>query len=84
MGRIIQDIWIMDYDGSVMFQRLFDHNLNSDLLGGFISALNTFAMQFDENGLSDFELGTKRFVIARNDDLLFITNSGVAKLISRS
>jgi hypothetical protein len=57
-----------------MFQRVLDQKLNSDLLGGFISALNSFATSFDEEGLSDFEMSNKRFVIAKKENLLFITN----------
>ena len=74
MGKIIQDIWIVNNQGAVMFQRLFDRNIDSNLLGGFISALNTFAMQFDDNGLTDFEMNNKQFIIAKKQDLIFITD----------
>jgi hypothetical protein len=43
-------------------------------LGGFISALDSFATNFDDEGLSDFEMNDKRFIIAKKEDLLFITN----------
>ena len=74
LGRIIQDIWIVNNGGSVLFQRLFDSRVNADLLGGFFSALNSFALQFDKNGLTGIEMNNKRFVIAKHKDVLFVSN----------
>jgi hypothetical protein len=57
-----------------MYHRIFDEKQNPNLLSGIISALNTFVAQFDENGLIDFEMIEKRFIIAKREEILFITN----------
>ncbi|MHA1680483.1 MAG: hypothetical protein ACTSUE_05705 [Promethearchaeota archaeon] len=75
MAKILQDIWILKEDGIVIFQHIFDkEKMNTQLFGGFMSALNTFASQLDENGLSNFELGAKKFTIIKHNRLIFIGN----------
>ncbi len=45
------------------------------MFGAMMSALNMFAEQLTEGGLSNFELNNKRFTIIRKGELLFIANS---------
>ncbi len=74
MGKLIQDLWILQKQGVVLFERVFDQRMDAQLFGSFISALNMFAMNLDKDGLSNFELSNKRFIIAEKNGLLFITN----------
>jgi len=72
---VLQDIWILEKSGIVIFHRVFDERVSPQMFGAMMSALNMFAEQLTEGGLSNFELNNKRFTIIRKDELLFIANS---------
>ena len=72
---MLQDIWILEKSGIVIFHRVFDEGVSPQLFGAMMSALNMFAEQLTEGGLSNFELNNKRFTIIRKSELLFIANS---------
>ena len=74
MVKIIQDIWILKSEGVVLFKRVFNEKMDAQLFGGFMSALNALAGQLDKSGLSNFELGDKKYAIIKNSDLVFIAN----------
>ena len=73
--KVLQDIWILDKSGIVLFNRVFDEVVSPQLFGAMMSALNMFAEQLTEGGLSNFELNNKRFTIIKKNDFLFIGNS---------
>ena len=75
MAKLIQDIWILRESGIVVFNRVFDQIVSPQLFGAMMSALNMFAEQLTEGGLSNFELNNKRFTIIKKNDFLFIGNS---------
>ncbi|MBD3227297.1 MAG: hypothetical protein GF329_03840 [Candidatus Lokiarchaeota archaeon] len=75
MGKIIQDLWILSESGIVLFSRVFNEDVNEQLFGGFITALNNFAQTMRYGELSNFSLKKTNFFIYKQDDLLFITNS---------
>jgi hypothetical protein len=75
MSKLLQDIWILDDSGIVLFHRVFDEKLDTDLFGGLLSALNSFAEQLTAGGLSNFELAEKSFIILKKKRFLFIANS---------
>ena len=72
--KIIQDLWIILQSGPVLFKRLFDERLDPQLFGGFMSAINSFASEFDEHGsgLSLFEISGKRYAIMNRANLIFV------------
>ncbi len=74
-SKILQDIWIMNEGGTVIFDRVFDEKVDPQLFGALMTALNTFAEEISEGGLSNFELSNVRFTILKKESLLFITNS---------
>nr|MDO8118828.1 hypothetical protein [Candidatus Sigynarchaeota archaeon] len=74
MLKILQDLWVVNTGGVVLFQRVFEEKLNAQLFGGFMSALNTFASQLDADGLSSFDIGNKKFILTRKNDLFFVAN----------
>ncbi len=73
--KVIQDFWILTENGIVLFNRVFDEKVESQLFGALLSALSTFAEQVSEGGLSNFELSDKRFTLLRKKTLLFVANS---------
>ena len=72
---MLQDLWILEKSGIVIFHRVFDETVSPQMFGAMMSALNMFAEQLTEGGLSNFELNNKRFTIIRKGELLFIANS---------
>ncbi|MFW9999591.1 MAG: hypothetical protein ACFE9Q_00040 [Candidatus Hodarchaeota archaeon] len=73
--KILQDIWILDEGGIVIFHREFDKAVSPQLFGAMMSALNYFAEQLAERGLSNFELQNTRFTIIKQSGLIFVANS---------
>ncbi|TXT61475.1 MAG: hypothetical protein BAJALOKI2v1_30096 [Promethearchaeota archaeon] len=78
MGTL-QDIWILDESGATIYSRVFDPKVNEQLFGALMSALNQFAEQVSEGGISSFELSDTRFNILKKKDYLFIANSESGK-----
>ncbi|MHA1805293.1 MAG: hypothetical protein ACTSU4_12325 [Promethearchaeota archaeon] len=74
MVKLIQDIWIQKKNGIVLFSRVFNKKIEDQLFGALMSALNSFAEQLSEGGLSNFELSDKKFTLIKKKDLLFICN----------
>ncbi len=72
---MLQDIWILEKSGIVVFHRAFDKAVSPQLFGAMMSALNMFAEQLTEGGLSNFELKNKRFTLIKKSDLIFVANS---------
>ncbi|UCD00840.1 MAG: hypothetical protein JSV23_08115 [Promethearchaeota archaeon] len=73
--KILQDIWILDRSGIVIFYREFDKVVSPQLFGAMMSALNMFAEQLTEGGLSNFDLQNTRFTIIKKNGLTFVANS---------
>ena len=76
MTKVIQDIWILNDNGIVIFNRVFNEQLEAQLFGSLMSALNSFAQQIsDGQGLNNFEISNKRFTLIKKRSFLFIANS---------
>lgn len=73
--KVLQDIWIVENSGIVVFHREFDKVVSPQLFGAMMSALNMFAEQLAEGGLSNFELQNSRFTIIKKSGLIFVANS---------
>jgi len=73
--KILQDIWILTNSGVVLFHRVFDKQMKTQLFGALMSALNSFAERLADGGLSNFELSNKRFVIMKKNEFLYVANS---------
>jgi hypothetical protein len=74
-SKIIQDIWILTDGGMVVFSRVYDENVDEQLFGALMTALNSFAEEISKGGLSNFELSKKRFTILKKNSFIFIANS---------
>ena len=75
MPKVIQDIWILNSNGIVLFNRVFHEQIEAQLFGALMSALNSFAQQLSDDGLKNFELSNKRFTLIKKKGFLFIANS---------
>ena len=68
-------MWIISEGGIVVFSRVYEETLDEQLFGALLTALNSFAEQIAQDGLSNFELGNKRFTILKKAHFIFIANS---------
>ncbi|MFX0106281.1 MAG: hypothetical protein ACFE75_12445 [Candidatus Hodarchaeota archaeon] len=75
MTKLIQDLWILDDSGIVLFHRVFDEKVDVNLFGGLLSAINSFAEELSKGGLSNFELANKKFSLLKQKNYLFIANA---------
>ncbi|UCC18531.1 MAG: hypothetical protein JSV62_10520 [Promethearchaeota archaeon] len=75
MTKIIRDIWILTESGLTVFSRVIDPRIGPQVFGGLMSALNTFAENLAEGGISNFELSSIRFTVVKNNHFLFVANS---------
>ncbi len=72
--KVIQDLWILTNTGVVLFNRVYEAQMKTQLFGALMSALNSFAEKLAEGGLSNFELSDKRFVIMKKKDNIYVAN----------
>ncbi len=75
MKPIFDDLWVLTSSGVVVFDHVVDVQLKSQLFGALMSALNSFAEQLAEGGLSNFELSEKRFIIMKKKEFLFVAST---------
>jgi len=75
LKKVIRDLWILTEDGTAIFTRIFDQELEVQLFAMLMSALNSFAMEISTTGISNFELNNIRFDILKKRNLLFIATS---------
>jgi hypothetical protein len=73
--KVLQDIWILNESGVVLFSRVFNPKVNEQLFGALMTALNSFASELAKGGLSSFELSSIRFTIYKDKGLIFVANS---------
>ncbi|MHA2183281.1 MAG: hypothetical protein ACXAAH_17825 [Promethearchaeota archaeon] len=75
MVKLLRDLWILTESGTTVYSRVIDPRVNPQLFGALMSALNTFAEQLTEGGISNFELVSIRFSIIKRNKFLFVANS---------
>ncbi|HEY0089267.1 MAG TPA: hypothetical protein VGB37_10510 [Candidatus Lokiarchaeia archaeon] len=73
--KVIQDLWICQDSGLVVFHRVFHEYVDANLFGGFMSALNAYSSALVEGGLSSFEIEQKRFTLFKKSGYIFISSS---------
>jgi len=75
LGKILNDIWILTESGVTVYNRVLDPRINPQLFGALMSALNLFAEQLSNGGISNFELSNLRFTIIKRNRFIFVANS---------
>jgi hypothetical protein len=72
----IQDLWVVKEDsGILLFNRDQGAEISPHIFGSFMGALNSFAKKLNEEGISEFELGKKKYIIKTLKGILFIGNA---------
>lgn len=75
MKIIIIDLWIVTKSGIVVFSRISEQRIRVQLLGAFLSVLNSLAEGFSESALTYFELSSTRYTIFKRNNFLFVAHS---------
>ncbi len=75
LGKILRDLWILTENGLTLFNRVINPNMGPQVFGGLISALNVFAENLSNGGMSKFELSSLSFMIEKKNNFLFVANS---------
>lgn len=83
MTKIIRDIWIINEEGAVLFNHTYDEKMKPKLYAAIMSALDSFAKELNQGGLSNFQLSNKRFSVVKRNKLIFIANSDPKKIKER-
>ncbi len=68
-------MWIISEGGLVVFSRVYEKTLDDQLFGALLTALNSFAEEIAQDGISNFELSNMRFTILKRAHFIFIANS---------
>ena len=68
-------MWIVSEAGIVVFSRVYENTLDDQLFGALLTALNSFAEEIAQDGLSNFEISNMRFTILKRAHFVFIANS---------
>ena len=68
-------MWIVSEAGIVVFSRVYEKTLDEQLFGALLTALDSFAHELAQDGLSNFELSNMRFTILKRAHFVFIANS---------
>ncbi|MBD3255602.1 MAG: hypothetical protein GF383_10955 [Candidatus Lokiarchaeota archaeon] len=79
MGLVkdIQDLWILTESGIVLFYRVNNPKVNTQLFGALMSAFNSFAkgLMGTSEEISGFEIKSTRFTILKNVNIMFVASS---------
>ncbi|MFX1322480.1 MAG: hypothetical protein ACFFAQ_12645 [Promethearchaeota archaeon] len=75
MGKNLNDIWVLTESGITVYSRVLDPRINPQLFGALMSALNLFAEQLSNGGITNFELSRLRFTIIKKNHFIFVANS---------
>jgi hypothetical protein len=83
MTKLVQDLWIVEDSGIVLFHRVFDEIVDANLFGGMMSALNSFAEELTTSGLSSFEVSNKLFSLLKVGNYIFIANTSKKRKLKK-
>jgi len=75
LANILQDIWIIDISGIVLYHRVYNKKIDVQLFGGLMSAIDKVAEMIIETRIKSINFGNKCFGILKKENILFIANS---------
>ncbi|MFX1427851.1 MAG: hypothetical protein ACFFBE_15465 [Promethearchaeota archaeon] len=75
MAKVLRDLWIITISGTTVYSRVIDPRVNPQLFGALMSALNSYAQELTEEGMSNFQLSKIRFSIVKRNKFLFVASS---------
>ena len=74
MDNVIDDLWVVNNDGIVLFSS-DEHGFDNNLFGAFLSAINMFVKEFSNDMLRNFEISDKQYVLIKEQNLLFVASA---------
>jgi len=72
--NFLEDLWIMK-ESLVIFKRVSSEKINEQLFGGFMSAIESISETLDTSGISNLQIGNKKFYFLKRKNFMFIGNS---------
>ena len=75
MFDILQDILVITRIGKVLISKIKNPQIEKDLLGKLVSALDTFCEDLSHEELRQFEFSNLRFDIIKKKDIIFLGSS---------
>ncbi|MFX1592612.1 MAG: hypothetical protein ACFFCL_07960 [Promethearchaeota archaeon] len=72
MKFILEDFWILTKTGALIYHYLAKTTYDKQFFGMILSAINSFAEQISNGGLSSFELANKRFSFIEKNEIIFL------------
>lgn len=67
----LQEVWIYSHDGKVLFNYNFEKHVDIDSLGGFLSAVKSFSIEFEKDQKYSRVIGNSRFTFYRESKKVF-------------
>ena len=64
MGHIVEELWIFSRDGIPLIEIFKNTQVDNILVGGFLSAIKTFADEVSGQNLNSLSIGKQNFHIA--------------------
>ena len=71
----LDDFWILTKTGVLIYQSSKEKSYDEQFFGMLLSALNMFAEQISNGGLSSFDLANKRFSFIEKNQIIFLGSS---------
>ena len=75
MFELLQDILIITKIGNVLISKIKNPQIEKDLLGKLVSALDTFCEDLSNEELRQFEFSNLRFDLIKRNDIIFLGSS---------
>jgi len=76
--KVIEDLWILNDAGILLFNHFYEEAVNPDLFGAIMSIFHTNSKEISNGtGLLSFEFITKKFNIMKKENLIFIAGSPI-------
>ena len=75
MANILQDIWIINFSGIVLYYRSYNKKIDAQLFGGLMSAISKLAESISDTSITSIAFGNKSYGVLKKENILFIANS---------
>jgi len=78
MVNVIEDLWILNDEGILLFNRFYKEAVNSDLFGAIMCTFYAYSKEISNGtGLLSFEFITKKFNLMKKENIIFVAGSPI-------
>jgi len=79
MSSIIQDLWIFSRDGIPLVEIFHNTEVESTLLGAFLSAIESFSIEVTGTEVRSFSFGDNKFILTSclKGNIYLVSRSGI-------